>query len=710
MFLKFVEQHQTELQHIATAVRTLSMDAVLKAKSGHIGLPLGGAEIGTLLYFAAMKHDSQDPLWMDRDRFVLSAGHGSMLQYSLLHLAGYGVSIDDLRCFRQLGSKTPGHPEYGHTPGVECTTGPLGQGLAMAVGMAMAERMLDARFPDDGAGQPLFDHRTLVLAGDGCLMEGVSAEACSLAGHLKLNRLVVLYDANNITIDGTIDISFTEQVGMRFASYGFQVFHAESHSFLSLAAALDEAYEFASQPNGTAGPSIIICRGIAGKGSRKWEGKPKIHGNPMSADDVAEAKHDLGVQDLPPFTVSQEAQKATKQLLARHKGAAQAWAQRVEHAKTLWKKKDPQREQMWQALFGACTDAPTFNSQDKNLAPGSLSTRVASGQALTRLALTHPRLVGGSADLAGSNQTTIPGSSFLQAQDFSGRNIHFGVREHGMAAICNGLTLHGGFQAYCATFLVFSDYMRPAVRLAALMHIPTLFLFTHDSYAVGEDGPTHQPIEHADALRAIPHLNVCRPADGLETYAAWEDALCNKGPSALLLTRQDVPHLNDKIGFERTYDQVRSQMQAGALVLKPHANRAPSPQRPRTQKITFLASGSEVSLAWDVAQALESAPHTPKNSKNKDLVFFDTQVISCPKPQVLAANKALQDKLLPQDSLICAIEASCGQSWGSLVGRTGVLFHLNQFGASAPYLALAEHLGFTTPQIVQALLAHLDLQ
>ncbi len=693
MFSQFVQSHKQDLQNIATAVRVLGMDAVLKAKSGHVGLPLGGAEMGVLLYFAAMQHDPKNSTWIDRDRFVLSAGHGSMLQYALLHLSGYNLSKEDIAQFRQLHSKTPGHPEYGHTEGVECTTGPLGQGISTAVGMAIAERMLAARFNGENSytneEQNLIDHRVFVIAGDGCLMEGVSSEACSLAGHLKLNRLVVLYDANNITIDGTIDIAFTENVAKRYEAYGFNIFYADGNSFESIAESLDKSYKISCLPNGETGPSLIVCTGIAGKGSPKWEGKPKIHGNPMSAEDVIEAKKHLGIDNTESFYLPQKCLDSAKKCIEFRTHKAKKWFEKLRTNKMNWEKNNPEKLKLWHDLFESKEVIP-FSETQWNESKGKMATRVAGGKALSLLALNNPKLVGGSADLAGSNLTTLPGSPFINAKDFSGRNIHFGVREHGMAAICNGITLHGGLRGYCATFLVFSDYMRPAIRLAALMKIPTLFIFTHDSYGVGEDGPTHQPIEHADSLRIIPHLNVYRPADGCETFAAWENALTSlHNPSALLLTRQDVPDLSEN-NPTHTYKHIQGQINNGAYLLKDFSDTN------NKNKIVLVASGSEVQIALKTAHKLEQDAH------------LSVRVVSCPCPQNLVKNTSILNTLIPKEYFTFAIEASCGQSFAEIVGRNGAIFCMNDFGASAPFADLSQHFGFTEPQFTKFVLNHLS--
>jgi transketolase len=688
MLSNHVAQNKEDLQKIATAVRCLSMDAVLKSKSGHIGLPLGGADMGTLLYFGAMNHSPANPKWLNRDRFVLSAGHGSMLQYSLLHLAGYDLPLEEIVNFRQLGSQTAGHPEFGHTAGVECTTGPLGQGISNAVGMALAERLLAARF--NCKTHTLIDHRTYVILGDGCMMEGVASEACSLAGHMKLNKLIALYDANNITIDGNCDISFTENVALRFQAYGWNVLEADGNDFDSLAKSLDKSLENAQKENGTTGPTLIVCKGIPGKGSPKWEGKHKIHGNPMSAEDVQDAKKHLGVSVIEPFFLPDELRSAAQKLSKGFSSTEEQWNVKLKNARADWKANSPDKEALWNA-FTLGQSAVDTNEEVQKAFRSKMATRVASGKALAHFAALNPTLVGGSADLAGSNNTTLSDSTFVTAKEFIGRNIHFGVREHGMGAVANGMALHSHLRPYCATFLVFSDYMRPTVRLAALMGIPTLFIFTHDSFGVGEDGPTHQPVEHAASLRAIPNLNVIRPADGLETLAAWKQAmsLTNK-PTALLLTRQDVPDLDSMLSAPRNFEEICEGMDDGAYLLKDFTSSQAN------MKLVLIASGSEVSLALETAKALESQEFkTLKGEK----ISLAVRVISAPCPQKLASRPLALNKLVPTHIPAIAIEAGCTQGWGEIVGRTGAIFGMNRFGASAPFAKLCEHLGYTVPHL-----------
>lgn len=697
MFTELVRRNENHLKTIATAVRSLGMDAVLKAKSGHVGLPLGGADIGTFLYFAAMQHAPQDPRWINRDRFVLSAGHGSMLQYALLHVAGYNVSIDDIKNFRQLGSKTPGHPEFGHTDGIECTTGPLGQGIANAVGMALAERMLAARLNKDG--HTPIAHMTYVLLGDGCLMEGISSEACSLAGHLKLDRLVAFYDANNITIDGTIDITFTENVGKRFEAFGWRVLNADAHNFTALAEALDTAL---NDNKNTPRPTIVICKGIAGKGSPKWEGKNKIHGNPMSAEDVVDAKKNLGISNTEPFWVNENAYSSAKECLSAHALRRHSeWQKNSETMLGQWKTSNPSALVAWQAHTSNAVNVDAADALWDSLG-AKMATRVAAGKALTALAAVNPSLVGGSADLAGSNNTTLPDTSFVQAGEYGGRNIHFGVREHAMAAMCNGIALHGGFRPYCATFAVFSDYMRPSIRLAALMKIPTIFVLTHDSYAVGEDGPTHQPVEHAASLRAIPNLEVLRPADARETLMAWEIALAHQNtPTALLLTRQDVPNLDEHLKVSRTPEQVAEGLRTGAYVLKDFD--APE----NAQKLILLASGSEVAATLRAAEHLQKEKFENLSGEG---VRLNVRVVSCPAPQKLSRNPLALTKLVPENIPAAAVEAGVAQGWGDIVGRRGAVFAMADFGASAPADTLTKTFGFNDEAIAAKALNFLKLR
>jgi transketolase len=633
----------------ARTIRALTVDAVRQAGIGHVGLPLGCAEIGATLFGELLKHDPSAPDWPDRDRFVLSAGHGSMLLYSLLHLCGYPLGIDEIRAFRQLGSRTPGHPEHGETPGVETTTGPLGQGIGNAVGMALAERILAARF-----GSELVDHRTYALASDGDMMEGVASEAASLAGHLGLGKLVVLYDDNRITIDGPTDLAFSEDVGRRFEAYGWEVQSVDGHDRAAVRAAVEHAWQDESRPH------LIRCRTHIGFASPEADTEA-AHGA-IPDDSVEATRQSLGWA-LPPFEVPQGARSYFASAAERGAAARREWEERKAQAL-----RDPEVARRWRAFvegeLPADLDAllPDFRNEKP------LATRQASGKLLNALAPHVPSLVGGSADLAGSNNTALKGSPSVARGKFEGRNLHFGVREHGMAAIANGLVLHRGLRPYIATFLVFSDYMRPAVRLAALMHQPVVFLFTHDSIFVGEDGPTHQPVEQAAALRAIPNLEVWRPADARETAAAWLAALRRSdGPTALLLTRQPLAVLEG--------DAIEAQAARGGYVALRESTASP--------ELVLVATGSEVSIC------LEAARELGREGRR-------VRVVSIPCLERFSRlDAAERDAVLHPAAPRLVVEAGVSLGMGPLL-RPGDRFHgLERFGASAPWKRLAEHFGFT---------------
>jgi transketolase len=637
----------------ATAIRVLTVDAVKEAGIGHVGLPLGCAEIGSVLFTEFLKHDPQDPTWFDRDRFVLSAGHGSMLLYSLLHLSGYKISLEDLRQFRQLGSITPGHPEHGMTPGVETTTGPLGQGIANAVGMALAERLLEERFSEE-----LVNHRTYVLASDGDLMEGVASEAASIAGHLKLGKLVVIYDDNGITIDGKTDISFTEDVGKRFEAYGWDVQRIDGHDVEQIRIALTKAN--ASEER----PQLIMAKTQIGFGSPAV-GTSVAHGHLAEAQVLATRTSLKWAHD--PFVLLEDAYEAFTPVRVRGKEAREAWVSRKERALT-----DPARKELWERMverkLPANLDAlmPDFTKEKP------MATRQASGKILNALAAEVPSLIGGSADLAGSNGTTIAGSKVVSAGDFSGRNLAFGVREHAMGSLANGLVLHGGIRPYVATFLVFSDYMRPPIRLAALMDQPVTFVFTHDSIFVGEDGPTHQPVEHVAALRTIPNLQVWRPADPRETVAAWRSALLRTGgPTALALTRQTVP----TIELEGAEEKAR---RGGYVVVDSDGE----------PELVIVATGSEVGLAVDAARALQS--------EGKKV-----RAVSLPCLEVFFEQDEAYQRAVLGSARRLVVEAGVQQGMASVI-RPGDRFHgLRGFGASANFKKLAERFRFTSKDVTE---------
>jgi transketolase len=631
-------------------VRVLTVDAVRAAGIGHVGLPLGCADLGVLLYSEFLKHDPTHPDWFDRDRFVLSAGHGSMLLYSLLHLSGYALPLDEIRRFRQLHSKTPGHPEHGLTPGVETTTGPLGQGLGNAVGMALAERLLAARF-----GSELVDHRTWVLASDGDLMEGVASEACSLAGHLGLGRLVVFYDDNSVTIDGPTSLAFSEDVTRRFEAYGWDVQRADGHSPESLRAAIQRALASEDRPH------LIACRTHIGFGSPAAD-TSEAHGSFKDPAYTEQTRQKLG-WTLPPFEVPERAREAFRGNAARGARLRADWEKRRAQALA-----DPGLAQLWRAMVERALPADLESLLPRLAGEKPMATRQASGKVLNALAEKLPSLVGGSADLAGSNNTTIAGAASVTRGKFVGRNLHFGVREHGMGAVANGLALHGGIRPYVATFLVFSDYMRPSIRLAALMGLPVVYVFSHDSIFVGEDGPTHQPVEQIAALRAIPNLEVWRPADARETVAAWNAALHrSSGPTALVLSRQNLAVFDA--------DKVEERAARGGWVVLPEPAGV-------TPELTFVATGAEVQAALEAAKQLAA--------EGRKL-----RVVSVPCIGVFEAQDAsYRDSVLPRAGKRLVCEAGVAQGVAALTRPGDRVIAMTGFGASAPFKDLARHFGF----------------
>ena len=638
----------------AKTVRVLTVDAVRQAGIGHVGLPLGCAELGVALFGELLKYDPADPDWPDRDRFVLSAGHGSMLLYSLLHLSGYALPMEQIERFRQLGSATPGHPERGETPGVETTTGPLGQGVGNAVGLALAERVLAARF-----GPELVDHRTYALASDGDLMEGVASEAASLAGHLGLGRLIVLYDDNAVTIDGPADLAFSEDVERRFDAYGWEVRSIDGHDPEALCAAVRGAWQSEDRPH------LIRCRTHIGRGSPEEDSSP-AHGA-ISDESVEATRKALG-WELPPFRAPEEARAFFRPAAERGAAERAAWLERKAQAL-----RDPGLAELWarmqeRKLPDLAALLPDFGGAK------AMATRQASGKTLNALAPEVPGLVGGSADLAGSNNTRLAGEADVERGKFEGRNLHFGVREHGMAAIANGLALHGGLRPYTGTFLVFSDYMRPAIRLAALMRQPVVYVFTHDSIFVGEDGPTHQPVEQVAALRAIPNLEVWRPADAAETAAAWREALeRDSGPTALVLTRQAVPPVHPG-------GTAPEAARGGYVALREAGDRP---------ELAIAATGSEVSIALEAARALAAEGRS-------------VRVVSLPcLERFFAQDPGYVESVLPAGVRRLAVEAGVEQGVASLLGP-GDRFHgMSGFGASAPWKDLASEFGFTAERVAE---------
>jgi transketolase len=655
-------------------VRTLSMDAVQQADSGHPGTPMALAPLAYVLWTRHLRHDPADPDWPNRDRFVLSVGHASMLLYSLLYLTGYDLTLDDLRNFRQWESRTPGHPEYGYTPGVETTTGPLGQGIGNAVGMAVAEAHLAARFNRDG--HEVVDHRTWFIAGDGDLMEGVSHEAASFAGHFRLGKLVGFYDDNRITIEGATDLTYGDDARRRFESYGWHVERVDDGNDL---AAIDAAIERAKAETGR--PSLIIVRTVIGYGSPNRAGTSKAHGEPLGAEEVRLTKERLGWPTQEPFYVPDEALARWRAVQPAGAALHRAWRERMDayrHAHP-----DLARE-FERRLRGELPDGweraiPAFTAEN-----GNVASRAASGVVLNALAAVVPELMGGSADLAGSNNTTIKKEGSFAAASYAGRNMHFGVREHGMGSIMNGMALHGGVIPYGGTFLVFSDYMRPAIRLAALMGQRVLYVFTHDSIGLGEDGPTHQPVEHLTALRCIPNLTVIRPADAGETAEAWRAALLRtSGPVALVLTRQ-------KLGFiDRTRYAPAGGLSRGAYVL---AEPAAGPGHPAdgALDVVLMSSGSEVALVLEAQRRLEGEG-------------LRARAVSMPSHELFAEQpESYRRDVLPPGVPRVAIEAAHPMSWQRWVGDSGVALGIGRFGASAPYARIYEELGLTVERVVEA--------
>ena len=644
------------------------MDAVQKAESGHPGTPMALAPLVYRLFTHHLRHDPAAPHWPDRDRFVLSVGHASMVLYGALHMSGYDLSLDDIINFRQWGSKTPGHPEVGHTAGVETTTGPLGQGVANAVGMAMAEAHLAA--VTNSEHDRVVDHYTYFIAGDGCLMEGISHEAASLAGHLKLGKLIGFYDDNRITIDGSTDLALSDDAAQRFAAYGWQVLHISDVNDL---AEIDAAVEAAKAEHGR--PTMIITRTVIGFGSPNRAGTAKAHGEPLGAEEIIKSKDALGWHSHESFVVPDEAREHWRSQVSARARAHSDWTMRFasfasRHADAA---AEFTRRMAGDLPAGWEQSLPTFTAEN-----GSVASRAASGAVLNAIGASIPELIGGSADLTGSNLTVRKGDQFFAANP-AARYIHYGVREHAMGAIMNGLGLHGGVVPYAGTFLVFSDYMRPAIRLAALMGIRSIYVFTHDSIGLGEDGPTHQPIEHVSSLRAIPNLLVLRPADATEVAECWRVAINHRtGPSAIVLSRQKLPFLNTPV------DTVRAGVDRGAYTVV---------QSEAAPKIVLLATGSEVGLAIKVHQALAAAG-TP------------SRVVSVPSMErFMAGDAGYRTSLLPAGVPRLAIEAGHPMSWWQLIAGQGDVVGLDHFGASAPADRLYREFGLSVEAITPRALA-----
>jgi transketolase len=649
---------------LANAIRALAMDAVEKANSGHPGMPMGMADVATVLFTRFLKFDAADPAWPDRDRFVLSAGHGSMLLYALLYLTGYPkMTIEELRSFRQLGSRTAGHPEYGHAPGIETTTGPLGQGLGNSVGMALAERMLAARF-----GSDLVDHYTYVIAGDGCLMEGISHEAISLAGHLKLHKLIVLFDDNSITIDGPTSLSVSDDQVARFQAAGWVTQRVDGHDPEAVAGAIEAA-------RNSDRPSLIACRTVIGYGAPTKAGTAGVHGAALGAKEVEGARDKLGWSHAP-FEVPQPILDSWRAAGRRGAGESAAWRQRLS--------RHPERAEFERRLSGALPAG--FEEAVATLKRGlaeekpKLATRVASQRVLETLVPAVPEMVGGSADLTHSNNTIAKAMKPVAPGAYDGRYIFYGVREHGMAAAMNGLALHGGFIPYGGTFLVFTDYCRPSIRLSALMGVRTIYVMTHDSIGLGEDGPTHQPVEHLAALRAVPNLSVFRPADAVETAECWALALAQADrPSVIALTRQALPALRSDGAEENLCAR-------GAYILSPAERR---------REVTLMATGSEVQVAMAAQKLLAEQG-------------IAAAVVSMPSWDRFEAQPVhYRDEVLGPGSLKVAIEAASPFGWERYIGREGAFIGMTGFGASAPADALFKHFHITAEAVVAAVKARL---
>lgn len=645
----------------ALSIRSLAMDAIQKANSGHPGIAMGAAELAAVLYGEIMKHNPADSKWPDRDRFVLSAGHGSMLLYAILHLSGYKVSLDDIKNFRQVGSKCAGHPEYGLTDGVECTTGPLGQGVAMSVGMAIAETMLAARF--NTAKHTVVDHYTYSLVGEGCLMEGVSSEASSLAGHLKLGKLIVFYDENKISIGGNTDITFTEDVAKRYEAYGWQVLQGSMYDVDQIAELTKKAKACKDKP------SLIMLRSIIGKGAPK-QGTATVHGAPLGADGIIEAKKTLGLPVDKQFYVEPAATEYFAEKKAGFAKAEKDWNAEFD----AWSKENPELRKTWDDYFAGKpagkADEPVYKLGDK------AATRDVSGKMLNVMAARYTNLVGGSADLESSNKTKLENcDGVYSAENRKGRTLFFGIREFAMSAICSGITLHGGLRAFGATFLVFVDYMRGSLRLAALQKINPIYILTHDSIYVGEDGPTHQPVETFAGLRAIPNVQFLRPGDPQEAEVSWEMAMESKDhPVCLAFTRQGLTV------YEKADKDWKNTVRKGAYIVQEGSS---------NPDITVLATGSEVNMALDAAKLVP-------NKKIRivsvmDLVLFGKQ------------DKAFQNKIIGSSKRVVTAEAGISMGWDRFATSHEDIFCIDRFGESGPAEKVAEHLGFTAEKLAELL-------
>ncbi len=653
-------------QLCVNTIRTLSMDAVQKANSGHPGMPMGMADVAYVLWTKFLKHNPKNPDWENRDRFILSAGHGSMLIYSLLHLTGYDVSLDDIKNFRQMGSKTPGHPEYGMTPGVETTTGPLGQGFATGVGMAMAEKYLASYFNYEA--HKVVDHYTYAIVSDGDLMEGISHESASLAGHLGLGKLIYLYDSNRISIEGSTDLAFTEDATKRFEAYGWHVVEVDGHNHEQISAAIEESQKVSDKP------SLVICKTHIGFGSPNKQDSASSHGSPLGDEEIRLTKEFYGWPSDEPFYIPKEALDVFRKEVEKGAEAEAEWKAGFEYYETT----DPEladeyKSWMKRELPDLAKLLPKFPESEKGEA-----SRNASGKVIQAIKGAIPNLFGGSADLSGSNKTDIDNGKSFIVESPTGRIVHYGVREHAMGAAINGINLHGGLIPYGGTFFVFTDYMRPAIRLAALMKTPSIFIMTHDSIGLGEDGPTHQPIEHLASLRAMPNVLVLRPGDANEVSYAWKAALENTtGPTLLVLTRQNMPT------YARDSKNPASLVEKGAYVF--------SDSDKETPDAILIGTGSELHLAVNAKEVLKA-------------IGIDARVVSMPSWELFEAQSdEYKESVLPKAvTNRVSIEAGSTFGWERWVGQEGKSIGIDSFGESAPFEELYEHFGVTTKHVVEA--------
>jgi len=655
---------QEEYRLVANTIRGLAMDGVQKANSGHPGMPMGMADVAAVLWLRYLEHCPTNTSWADRDRFVLSGGHGSMLIYSLLHLSGYDLPMEELRNFRQWESMTPGHPEYGDTPGVETTTGPLGQGCGNAVGMALAEKMLAARY--NRPGITLVDHYTYVICGDGDMMEGLSHEAFSTAGHLKLNKLIVFYDDNNITIEGETELAYSDDVRRRFQGYNWNVLEIDAHDYNAIEKAIRKAKRSREKP------TIVICKSHIGKGSPNKQDKEECHGAPLGEDEVRLTKENLGMPPDETFYVPERVRQLFASRLRSVKRHANKWNRLFKE----YEQAEPAKATEWRTAQKGLLPADLESFLPEFEVGTAVATRNASGKVIQGMAKAVPYLVGGSADLAPSNKTLINDVASVGPGAYEGRNLHFGVREHSMGSIMNGMVLHGGLLVFGGTFFVFSDYCRPAIRMAALMGLPVIYVFTHDSFYVGEDGPTHEPVEHLAALRVIPNVTDIRPADPTETGAAWIAALQNKnGPTALMLTRQNLPVI------DRQRHPAASNLDRGAYILS-------QTSADRTPDAILIATGSEVALAMEASKVLGER--------------FNVRVVSMPSWALFEQqSEEYRKKILPPECTArVGIEAGVSFGWERYVGTKGRVIAMDRFGASAPCKLLAEKFGFTPENVI----------